>query len=367
MQRRRFLQLLPLPLAGLALAGCGGLGSADGVDRGRLSAELKMLHWADYISPAVLKQFEAEYGVKVRITLVSSNEEIETYVREAVALQDLLVASDYMISRMRQHGLLMKLDASGLGNLANVAVENRTLYFDPGNDVSVPYLWGSTGLLYDPLEYIATGSNALTHWRQVLRPSAAFGAKLGMLDDMRESMALALRDLGASGNSADPGQIAAAGVALAAQRAQGVTFDTVESQVARLLAGELIATVAYTGDAVAARRAAPRLRYIIPIGVSTLWQDNLAIPVSAQSSYTARVFINFLLRPDVAAANANQVGGASPNAAARRLGLIAPELAGDVNVYPDFGKRAGAFEWLRELPDRVGVLYQLAYDRALKQ
>jgi spermidine/putrescine transport system substrate-binding protein len=356
MQRRQFLQAAAFGAIGLSLGACdAGWSTADAVDRSRLTQTIKIFHWSDYASSEVLRRFEEEFGVGVLIDTASTNAQI----RDAIAAganhgYDLIVIADYTVASMSREGLLERIEYGPKGKLGNLLKTSLALYYDPANLYSVPYLWGTTGVLYNPARVV----NPISAWPQLLTPPDALIGRIGMLNDAREVLAVALRTGGASGNSRDPAAIAAARQRLQRQRRFVANYDSPEINSQRVLADELIVAMTRTHNAMAARLQNPSLAYALPDAVTTIWQDNFAIPRGAPSRYTAEVFIDFMLRPEIAAVNARSVGAATPNDAALRLNLIDAAILSDPAIYPNLNEAKDKFEWLEPLPEATELEYE---------
>ncbi len=369
MNRRSFLKAgLGLAGAGL-LAACGKSATTPGaaapaaaadVDKSKLAKKLSWYTWGGYTSDAVHKQFKDEFGVDVTVDTYGSNEEMEAKFKAGGNPgYDLITPSDYMVSKMVAANLLDKFDKGNVPLLAGVDAGHRGLYFDPADDYAVVYNWGCTGLAYDKSK-VAT---PITSWKQVFEWPDALKGKLGMLDDVRELLGMALRAQGFSGNTADAAQIDTAKKALIdlKKRANYTLTDSPGAKT-NLVAGDAIAAMIYTNDAVLGKAENKNLVFVIPGDVSTVWQDNLCIPKGAPSKYTAEVFMNFLLRPAVSAALSNELGLATAITEVVRKGMIDKALIGDKAVYPDIAGSAKAFEYLKKGDPRIDELYQRAFD-----
>ncbi len=377
MNRRAFLRLgLGLSGATALMAACGGgattpapttAPAADGpapqsgsADAGKLAREMSWYTWGGYVADGVIDKFKQEFGVTVKIDTYSSNEEMEAKFKAGGNPgYDLITPSDYMVSKLIAAGLLEKLNFGNIPNFQYIDAGHKNLYFDPTNEYSVAYNWGCTGFAYNKTKV----TEPITNWKQVMNWPDALRGKLGMIDDVRELLAVGLRVLGYSGNASDPKEINAARDALIElKRRANYTLTDSPNAATNLVAGDIFATQIYTNDAVVARSENPDLVYVIPGDVSTVWQDNLCVPKGAPSQYTAEVFINFLCRTDIAAENANEIGLATPSAEALRQGLIAKELVEDKAVYPDVAAMGDALEFLRKGNPEVDELYQRAFD-----
>ncbi|MEI7903191.1 MAG: spermidine/putrescine ABC transporter substrate-binding protein, partial [bacterium] len=204
----------------LVLAACGGAtpttapqgqvpaaGGETTVDKSKLSAELALYNWSEYIAPDVIKKFEQEYGVKVTIDSYEDNESLfAKFQAGGNPGYDLVLPSDYMIEKMIKAGMLDKIDFGNVPNIKNIDPSHLNLYYDPQQEYNAPYFWGTTGIAYDPDRV----KKEITSWKDIFEPADEIKGKIGFLNDQREVMAAALRYLGYSGNTTAPAQIEAA-------------------------------------------------------------------------------------------------------------------------------------------------------------
>lgn len=328
-------------------------------DKSKLASELSWYTWGNYVSDDVMKRFAEVCGVNVKVDVYSSNEEMEAKFKAGGNPgYDLITPSDYMVAKMAAAGMLEKIDFNNVPNYANVDAGHKGLYFDPSNEYSVAYNWGTTGIAYDKTKV----TEPITNWKQIMEPSAELQGKIGMLDDMRELLGMALRYKGFSANTSNPDEINAARDALIAQKKYATNYSDSPTNSTNLVAGDVIAAMIYTNDANVARDQNPNIEYVIPEPVSTVWQDNMAIPTGAPSKYTAEVFMNFMLDPQNSADNANGVGLTTPNAEALKLGLISEALRNNPTVYPNVQALGNKLEYLRKGDPKVDELYQRAFD-----
>jgi len=293
------------------------------VDPAKLTKELHIYNWADYLDPTVLDDFQAEYGVAVTSESFDNNEDMIAKIGPGSSGYDIVFPSDYAIDIMAKGGLLAKLDKSLLPNLKNIKPANLDLYYDKGNVYSLPYNLGLTGLAYDSSKFDAP----VDSWAAVFDPAQLEKIKgqFTMLDDERETPGAALKYLGLSLNNTNPDDLKKAEDLLKAQKPDVSAYDS--SNVSRKLAsGEIIIGHIYSYNALQARLGLdgsfsgnPNITFVAPKEGCTIWQDNVAIVADSPNQYTAHVFLNYLMRPDVAAKNATFILGVTPNAAAEPL------------------------------------------------
>lgn len=338
---------LMVPVLLLILTACGGGGATtspgneygtgsgdttqttgDGVDRSKLADTLYFYNWSDYIDPAILDQFKAEYGVEVVVDTYDSNEDMLAKVRAGNSGYDIVVPSDYAVQIMVAEGLAAPIDKSLLTNLVHIDPNLLDQYFDKGNVYSVPYMYGITGIAYNTKFF----PNGIDSWAAIFEPDqiAQFAGKFSMLDDARETPGAALRYIGQSLNSADPAALERVKEILLTQKQYLAAYNS--SDVNRKLASEeYVMAHSWSGTAMQARNGLgdefsgnPNIAFVIPKEGGMIWMDNLAILKDSPNAYTAHVFINFLMRPEIAAQNAEYVGYLTPNKDA--LPLISAEV-----------------------------------------
>lgn len=298
-------------------------GDGMDVDRSRLAAELRFFNWTDYVDPTILEDFEQEYGVKVIVDLFDANEDMIAKVRAGGSGYDIVTPSDYAVETMWREGLLAKLDKGMLPNLKNIDPGLLNKYFDPENVYSAPYLYGITGIAYNKQNF----PNGVDSWAAILEPAQIepFSGQLSMLDDERETPGAALRYLGYSLNETDPAALQKAQELLAAQKPFIAAYNS--SDVNRKLAsGEYVIAHSWSGSAMQARSGLgdefsgnPDIAFVIPKEGGMIWMDNMVILADSPNTYTAHVFMNFMLRPDIAARNAEYVGYLTPNVEGEKL------------------------------------------------
>ncbi|HLA97983.1 MAG TPA: spermidine/putrescine ABC transporter substrate-binding protein [Anaerolineales bacterium] len=323
-------------------------------DTSRLSDELNLYTWVEYIDPEIKDQFEAECGVKINETNFDSNETLLATLQAGSTGYDVIVPSDYMVQIMIQEGMLEELDFSVITNIDHMDANNVNQYFDPDQKYTVPYFWGTSGLAVDTNVI----SDPEDTWKIVFEPSPEVCGKISMLDDERETLGAALMYLGYGINDTDPGHLEEAKNLLVEQSECVKAYDS-QTNDDLIVSGEVLIAHIWTGDAILAGDPESGGRegivYLIPREGCTIWQDNLAIPVSAPNKYTAMVFINYLSDPEIAAQNAEWVGYGTPNEAAKDF--IDREILEDEGIYPpdDIAER---LQWIEDVGDALEL-----YDR----
>ena len=293
---------------------------------------LRVYNWVDYLPPLVIEQFTAETGITVDYSTYTSNEEMLETLRSLqqpsnhTKPYDLVVPSNYYISRMAREDLLTRLDHEKLSNFKHLDRQLLNKAYDPDNQYSVPYLWGTTGIGVTP----AVPPGSISRWADLWKPE--FKDSLLLLDDMREVMGIGLLVLGYSVNDTDPVHIEQAYDKLRMLMPNVRVFDATSPKI-RLLAGEVKAGMVWNGEAYIANQERPgAVTYVYPAEGVSLWIDNLAIPAQAANVADAHLLINFLLRPENAQQITEAVGYASPNLSAVKQ--LSPALSSNRTIYP---------------------------------
>lgn len=315
--------LAAIIVAFAALTAACGSGESPAIE-----GELHIFNWEDYFAPTTLEDFEAESGVEVFLDTFEDEEAMLSVVQSDSSKYDVVVASDSLIGEMSDLRLLAQLDLENIPNLANIDSEFLDQPWDPDNQYSVPYTWGSTGIVYNT-KYIASPDES---WALLRDPSLA--GRIALLNDDVVVIGMTLKSLGYSLNSTDPGQLAQAVEVVRDQRELLAGFlDPITIQD-MMLSEELWAAQAYNGDAAFIMGENGDMAFFVPAEGSDVWVDNLAIPRDAKNKRAAEAFLNYILRPDVQADISNYTEYATPNQVALEQGLIDEELVTSDVSYP---------------------------------
>lgn len=272
------------------------------------STELNIYAFSEYIPESLITAFESETGVRVNYDVYASNEEMFAGLASNPAFFDLINPSDYAVENLIGRNALLPLELNKIPNYANLDPSFLNLYFDPANNekYSIPYLWGTTGILYDTSKV----SPPITSWADLWRPELA--GHIVVLDDSREMMGIALLVLGYDKNETDPARLAEARDKLN-ELAKGIIAFDAEAPEDYITSGEAWVAVVYNGNAALAQRVNPALSYVLPVEGAGFWIDNMAIPVDAPHADAALAFINFVLTPKNGAILVQEFPYSTPN------------------------------------------------------
>jgi spermidine/putrescine transport system substrate-binding protein len=293
---------------------------------------LNVYNWSEYMPSEVLERFTRETGIEVNYSTYDSNEVMYAKLKTlheagSDAGYDIVVPSNYYISKMGREGLLHKLDHEKLSNFEKLDPKLMNQGFDPGNAYSVPYTWGTTGIGINT-ELMA--GQEVNSWTDLWKPE--YQQQVLLLDDMREVMGLGLIATGSSVNETDPAKIEAAYLKLKELMPNVRLFDA-ESPKVKLLEGEVSLAMIWNGEIYMANQEEAGLTdFIYPEEGVMLWIDNLAIPASAPHVDYAHQFIDFLLRPEIAVMIAEEIGYGSPIPEA--VAALPEEVRNNPTVYP---------------------------------
>ena len=317
-----------------------------GTVAGMAQAEDKVLHvynWSDYIAPDTVEKFTKETGIKVVYDVFDSNETLEAKLLAGKSGYDIVVPSNNFLAKQIKAGVFQKLDKSKLPNWkhldANLMKSLETA--DPGNQYAFPYLWGTTGIGYNPDKVkAALGVDTIDSWETVFKPENMAKLKecgVSMLDAPQEIMAAALHYQGLNPNPTNPADVAKAEEVLMKVRPY-ITYFHSSKYISDLANGNICVAIGYSGDIYQAKARAEEANNGVTVDMrlpkegAPIWFDMMAIPKDAKNIDEAHAFINFLLQPQVIAPISDFVGYPNPNKDA--TALVAESIRSNPNLYP---------------------------------
>ena len=300
--------------------------STEEVETSSEQQQLFLFNWGNYIDPELIKEFEAETGIQVVYETFDSNDAMEAKLKQGGTRYDIVFPSESSITKLVNQNLLQKLDHSKIKGLENISPFLLNSPVDNGNQYTIPYFWGTVGIMVNT-KYIDPES--IQTWSDLWKED--FKNKVLILDGNREALGMALQSLGYSLNSKNENELHAAEVKLKELKpnVRAVLNEEIKTM---MKLEEAPIGMGYSGDAAAVAEENPNVQYILPKDGSAVWTDNFAIAHTAVNIDGAYAFINFMLRPENAARNAEYVGYSTPNEKAKEL--MNPEVTSDETYYP---------------------------------
>jgi spermidine/putrescine transport system substrate-binding protein len=321
-----------------------------------LAQELILYNWADYMPQTVLDAFTAEYGVKVTYITYETMDEAIQNIKSGMTY-DVAVVEHDLIPDLAASGLLAGLDHRNIPNFKNISADFRDLTFDPGDNHSVSYSWGTTGLL------VRTDlvKSPITRWADLWDKS--YPGKIAVRPEPVELINLALKSLGYSLNSENPEELEAAYQCLLTLKPSLLFVPSDDTDaVDVLLSGQAVILLGWPGDALYAQEQSQAIQYVLPDEGTMLWGDRFVISAESPNKYTAEVFLNFLLRPEIGAQIVNENHYAIANEAA--YSLINPEIFKNPIIFPPAEVIQKA-DWYLPLSPAGEKLYAEIWERFL--
>lgn len=306
-------------------------------------------NWGEYLDPEVITLFEKETGINVVYEEFETNEIMYPKVQSGAIAYDVVCPSDYMIQRMIENDLLAELNFDNIPNIKNIGQEyfKQSRQFDSENKYSVPYCWGTVGILYNKTMVDEPIDSWSVLWDEKYKDSIL------MQDSVRDAFAVALKYKGHSLNSTDLDELEEAKELLIKQKplVQAYVIDQVRD---KMIGNEAAIGVIYSGEAIYTQLENPNLEYVIPKEGSNVWIDSWVIPKNAKHKENAEAFINFLCRPDIAKMNFDYITYSTPNTAAREL-IEDPAIRNSKIAFPDASEleRCETFLFLGDKNDAI--------------
>ena len=313
---------------------------------------VNVYNWSDYIDDSIIQEFTAKTGIRVVYDVFDSNEILETKLLAGASGYDVVVPTGSFLARQIEAGVFQKLQKDKLPNLKNMwdVVSERTARYDPGNDYSINYMWGTVGIGYNVQKVQnALGVEEIDSWSSVFQPDQiAKVADCGVyfLDSPTDVIPTVLAYLGIDPNSTDPADIARAEEVLLAVRPHVRKFHSSE-YINALANGDICVAIGWSGDVFqAADRAAEadqgvEVAYVVPKEGAQMWFDQMAIPADARNVEEAHEFLNFIMEREVIAKASNYVYFANGNLASQEF--LDEEIIGDPAIYPGAEELAKLF------------------------
>lgn len=316
---------------------------------------LVLYNWLYFVSDTAIAEFETRCGVTVRLETFGSNEELIGSIRQGNPGYDIAVPADYGIAIMAREGLIQQIDLSRIPNYANIDDLYKGLSFDPNEEYSVPYLWGTFGALYN----LDVAGEEITTWEQIWN----FSGRIGWTDDQRSILGVALSELGYNPNSTDEAEVYEARDLLLGYATNTNLIHISEDPTPLFVRGDLDMILTYSGDAFQRilECECDNLKYVIPIEGSVLDVESMVLLKDAPNPDLAYLFMDFMHDPYVAALNTNETAYGSVNRVAIEAGLIDPEISETIIPSPEILE----LMWVIEDIEDGEFIYADAWDEFL--
>ena len=311
---------------GVALSGCGDERESRPVnthtpektietttpEETKTGGVVNVYNWGEYIDESIFRIFENETGIKVNYSVYQSNEEMYSTMKLGTATYDVIIPSDYMISRLIEEDMLEELDFMNIPNFSLIDDDYKNLEYDPEGKYSVPYMTGTVGLIYNS----AMIDDEITSWSALF--DSSYSGQILMFDNPRDAFGLALKYLGYSQNTVNETEIREAYDLLVSQKpiVQAYVMDQI---LDKLESGEAWIGPYYAGDYLTMLETNPDLVFVRPDEGSNFFVDAMCIPKGARNKTNAEIFIDFMCRTDISLANMEFIYYASPNPSAIEL------------------------------------------------
>ena len=306
-------------------------------------------NWGEYIDPEVLDMFEEETGIQVIYEEFETNEIMYPKIQSGAIAYDLVCPSDYMIQKMIQNDLLQPLNFDNIPNAKNIGqvYYEKSRQFDPDNQYSIPYCWGTVGILYNTKMVEEPIDSWTVLW------DTQYKDNILMQDSVRDAFAVALKTLGYSLNSTSIHELTQAKDLLVQQKplVQAYVIDQVRD---KMIGSEAAIGVIYSGEAIYTQTENPDLAYVVPKEGSNMWIDSWVMPKNAPNKENAEKFLDFLCRPEIALMNFEYITYSTPNEKAREL-IEDPAIRNSEIAFPGDSilSRCETFTYLGEDADEV--------------
>ncbi len=322
---KKLLCFVLLPVFGLSLlTGCGKSSAENG--------EVIVYNWGEYIDPETLSLFEEETGIKVVYDEYDTNETMYPKVEAGASAYDVICPSDYMIQKMIDNDLLAEINLDNIPNIKNIGQQylEQSKEFDPENKYSVPYCFGTVGILYNKTMVSGPIDSWAVLWDE------QYADNILMQDSVRDAFMVALKLNGYSMNTLNETELQAAKNSLIEQKplVQAYVIDQVRD---KMIGDEAAIGVIYSGEAIYTQRENENLEYVIPKEGTNVWVDSWVIPKNAPNKENAEKFIDFMCRGDIALKNFEYITYSTPNTAAQEL-IEDEDIKNSKIAFPDFSQ-----------------------------
>lgn len=320
MKKRRFLAAALAACMVFGLSGCGGEKKGDG-------GQVKIFNWGEYIDEEVIEQFEEETGIEVVYDTFETNEAMYPIIEAGGVSYDAVCPSDYMIEKLIANDLLAEINFDNIPNVKYISegIMEGSRTFDPENKYSVPYTFGTLGILYNT----ALIEDEIDSWEALW--NEAYKGNILMYNSPRDLFVAPLEILGYSINTTDETELAEAKELLLEQKPllQRYVMDQIKDS---MISGSASIAMCYSGEVLQLQESNEDLRYVVPKEGSNYFIDSWVIPANAENKENAEAWINFLNKPEIALKNFEYITYSTPNTGAQEL--LDEELLENPAVFP---------------------------------
>ena len=351
--KKKFVSTITL-MSLLSVAVLSGCGKGDAGAKAGSAGELYVYNWGEYIDESVIEEFEKETGIKVVYDMFETNEEMYPVVEAGGVVYDVVCPSDYMIEKMIKNDMLAEIDFNNVPNVKNIDPKYMEMSkaFDPENKYSVPYTWGTVGILYNT----SMVKDDITSWGDLWNPK--YQGNILMQDSVRDAFMVGEKLLGYSMNTTDKSELEKVKDKLIEQKplVQAYVVDQVRD---KMIGGEAAIGVIYSGEMLYVQNEVAKaggdfeLKYVIPKEGTNVWIDSWVIPKNAKNKKNAEKWIDFLNRPEIAKKNFEYITYPTPNKAA--YDLLDKDLQDNTALFPtdDMLKNSEVYKYIGDEGDNL--------------
>lgn len=313
--KKRFIMFSFVVLVLLTLTGCGGDGKIT----------INVYNWGEYMDETLVDEFEEKYGINVNYEVYDTNEAMYQKIKPGGVNYDVAFPSDYMISKMIREDMLYEIDFNNVPNYKYIDDKFKDLEYDPNNQYSVPYMWGTVGILYNKTMVKEPVDSWNILWDE------KYEKQIFMKDSQRETIGVALQKLGYSLNTRNLDELEEAKEELIKQKPLVLAY-VVDELKDKMISGEAALAVTWAGDAAVIIESNPDLAYVVPREGSNFFVDGMVIPKTSKHKKEAEMFINFICEPEIAFKNTVHIGYSTPHIEAKKM--LPEEVANNPVAYP---------------------------------
>lgn len=303
--------------------------------------ELRLYNWSNYFAPSLLERFEKETGTKVTVDNYASEDDLLAKLQAGGGGYDVIFPGTTTLGVMVEKGLLANIEVSKMENFKSLLPAFTTIAGDESRDYSAPYMWGTTGFSYDP--EMVPGGKLEESWKAIFEPSDGLKGKIAMLNEMADVWNAGAYYTGVSKCTEDPAEAQKILDVLLAQKPDVKLYSN-DGTIDRMIAGEVAVHMQWNGAAHRVKEKKPGVVYVYPKEGTTFWTDVIAVPKDAPNMEAAKVFVNWMMSPEVAAEASNYTGYS--NAVAGSGEFLKEDLKADpaVNTPAEYNERLRAYE-----------------------